>query len=110
MNEKGYLALTLHAHLPFVRHPEYNEFLEERWFFEAITETYIPLLDMLKGLTDDSVPFFLTFNLSPSLCSMLDDNLLKDRFVGYLDRMIELANREVDRTRFDQQFNNLAIM
>ena len=35
---KGYLALVLHAHLPFVRHPEYNEFLEEDWLYEAITE------------------------------------------------------------------------
>ena len=110
MNEKGYLALTLHAHLPFVRHPEYNEFLEERWLFEALTETYIPLLDMLKGLVSDGVPFFLTINLSPSLCSMLDDELLKDRYLNYLDRMIELTNREVDRTRFDPQFNSLALM
>ena len=23
----GYLALVLHAHLPFVRHPEHDEFL-----------------------------------------------------------------------------------
>ena len=40
---KGYLALVLHAHLPFVRHPEYPEFLEEDWLFEAISETYVPL-------------------------------------------------------------------
>ena len=26
---KGYLTLVLHAHLPYVRHPEYEEFLEE---------------------------------------------------------------------------------
>jgi 1,4-alpha-glucan branching enzyme len=25
----GYFALVLHAHLPYVRHPEYQEFLEE---------------------------------------------------------------------------------
>ena len=47
---QGYLALVLHAHLPFVRHPEYDEFLEEDWFFEAITETYIPLVNMMDGL------------------------------------------------------------
>ena len=43
----GYLALVLHAHLPFVRHPEHDEFLEEDWFFEAITESYIPVLGMM---------------------------------------------------------------
>ena len=36
----GYLALVLHAHLPFVRHPEHEYFLEEDWLFEAISETY----------------------------------------------------------------------
>jgi 1,4-alpha-glucan branching enzyme len=40
---QGYLSLVLHAHLPFVRHPEHEKFLEESWLFEAITETYLPL-------------------------------------------------------------------
>jgi len=43
----GYLALVLHAHLPFVRHPEHERFLEETWLFEAITEAYLPLLQLL---------------------------------------------------------------
>ena len=50
---KGYLSMVLHAHLPYVRHPEYNDFLEEDWLYEAITETYIPLLDMFERLTND---------------------------------------------------------
>jgi membrane associated rhomboid family serine protease len=28
---QGYLSLVLHAHLPFVRHPEHEKFLEENW-------------------------------------------------------------------------------
>ena len=39
----GYLALVLHAHLPFVKHTEREHTLEEDWLYEAITETYIPL-------------------------------------------------------------------
>ena len=46
----GYLNLVLHAHLPFVRHPEYEDFLEEDWLYEAITETYIPLLEVFDSL------------------------------------------------------------
>ena len=45
-------ALILHAHLPFVRHPEYENFLEEDWLFEAITETYLPLLRLMRRLVD----------------------------------------------------------
>ncbi|MDD5069634.1 MAG: DUF1957 domain-containing protein [Candidatus Omnitrophica bacterium] len=110
MSEKGYLALVLHAHLPFVRHPEYNDFLEERWFFEAITETYVPVLQMLEGLVNDGVEFCFTLNLSPSLCSMLDDELLQNRYIRFLDSMVELCEKEVERTRFDPAFNKVALM
>ena len=43
MEPQAYICLVLHAHLPFVRHPEQNECLEERWLFEAINESYLPL-------------------------------------------------------------------
>ena len=36
----GAVQLVLHAHLPFVRHPENEYHLEENWLFEAILETY----------------------------------------------------------------------
>lgn len=54
---KGYLCIVLHAHLPYIRHPEYDYFLEENWFYEALTETYIPLLDMFNRLINDGIDF-----------------------------------------------------
>ena len=54
--EKGYFSLVLHAHLPFVRHPEYEFFMEEHWLFEAITETYIPLLQVFENLEKHRTP------------------------------------------------------
>ena len=56
----GYMCLVLHAHLPYVRHPEYDRFLEERWLFEAITETYIPLVKFCDRMRDERMPFKLT--------------------------------------------------
>ncbi len=67
----GYWCPVLHAHLPYVRHPEYPQFLEEDWFFEALTETYIPLVSVLDGLLADGVEYRLTMTLSPPLVSML---------------------------------------
>ena len=99
MAENGYLALVLHAHLPYVRHPEYEEFLEEDWLFEAITETYLPLLDVLYGLAEDGVEFQITMSLTPPLCHMLRDPLLQQRYANHLERSIALAQREVERTR-----------
>src|SRR5207247_4568722 len=93
----GHLALILHAHLPFVRHPEHEHFLEEDWLFEAITETYIPLLRMMQRLCDDRVPFKLTMSITPTLCAMLQDELLRERYVRHLDLLIDLAAREQTR-------------
>ena len=100
--------LVMHAHLPFVRHPEYERFLEENWLFEAISETYIPLLDAFSRLLDDNVPFKLTFSISPTLAAMLEDDLLGERYVQHLDRCIELGEKEVARTKDDADFEPLA--
>lgn len=104
----GQLALILHAHLPFVRHPEHEHFLEEEWLFEAITETYIPLLRMMQRLIDEKVAFKLTMSLTPTLCAMLQDKLLCDRYVRHLDLLIDLAARERKRNRNHFQLRELA--
>jgi 1,4-alpha-glucan branching enzyme len=104
----GHLALILHAHLPFVRHPEHEHFLEEEWFFEALTETYIPLLRMMQRLIDDRVPFKLTMSITPTLCAMLQDHLLCERYVRHLELLIDLAAREQNRTRKDPGLRKLA--
>ena len=95
----GSLALILHAHLPFVRHPEHEHFLEEDWFFEAITESYIPLLRMMQRLIDEHVAFKLTMSITPTLCAMLQDKLLCERYVRHLDLLIDLTSRERKRNR-----------
>ena len=104
----GYLALVLHAHLPFVRHPEHEEFLEEDWLFEAITESYIPLLGMMERLVRDEVPFKLTMTVTPTLSAMLQDQLLCERYLRHLDRLIALAEREIGRHRDDPSLSGLA--
>lgn len=105
---RGHFCLVLHAHLPFVRHPEHERFLEESWFFEALLETYLPLLRLLEGWWRDRVPVRLTLSLSPTLCAMLADPLLQDRFQRRLLRLIDLAERETFRTTFDPPFQELA--
>jgi len=107
---QGYLALVLHAHLPFVRHPEHKDFLEEDWLFQAISETYIPLIQVFDGLVQDGVPFKLTMSLSPPLLSMLSDDLLQQRTVRFLDRSLELAEKEIKRTRRQPDIQPLARM
>src|SRR3981081_923243 len=104
----GHLALILHAHLPFVRHPEHEHFLEEEWFFEAITECYIPLLRMMQRLVSEHVPFKLTMSLTPTLCAMLQDELLQKRYVQHVDLLIDLSRREIGRNRDHPQLEDLS--
>ena len=106
----GYLTLVLHAHLPFVRHPEYEDFLEEDWLYEAITETYIPLLEVFDGLERDGVDWRLTMSVTPTLAAMLSDPLLQYRYVRHIDNLIALANKELERTRWQPEFHPLAQM
>ena len=107
---EGTLAIVLHAHLPFVRHPEYERFLEERWLFEALTETYIPLLRTFEALRSDAVPFRITLSISPSLLAMLEDPLLQERYDEHLGRLVTLSERELERTRHDREVARLAAM
>jgi 1,4-alpha-glucan branching enzyme len=95
---RGYLAIVLHAHLPFVRHPEYPEFMEEEWFYEAMSETYIPLLAMLEGFERDGVNACFTMSLSPPLCEMMADPLLQERYLHKLASLQQLTDLEVQRT------------
>ena len=107
---QGFLCVVLHAHLPFVRHPEVQYMMEENWFYEALTETYIPLLAYFNNLHADAIPFRITMSLTPTLCAMLDDELLQGRYANYIDRLIELAEKEVLRTRHDREMNGAARM
>ncbi len=105
---KGDLAMVLHAHLPFVRHPEHRYHLEENWLYEATTATYLPLLQVFRTLADEGVPFRVTLSMSPPLCSMLRDDLLKLRYAAYLDRLLKLGEEERVRTAGEPAFHRLA--
>jgi 1,4-alpha-glucan branching enzyme len=107
---QGYLSLVLHAHLPFVRHPEHESFLEESWLFEAITEAYIPLLQVLDRWKRDGVAAPLALTLTPTLCAMLRDPLLERRYAQYLDRLIELSEKETHRTVWERPIHEVALL
>ncbi len=107
----GYFSLILHAHLPFVRHPEYPEFLEEDWLFEAITEVYLPLVFIFQNLHESEMKPRLAINVSPPLCEMLSDKLLETRYTRHLENLIKLSQKEVERTgKSEPQFSDAARM
>lgn len=102
------LALVLHAHLPFVRHPEHAVFLEENWLFEAVAEVYLPLLEVLESWENDGVDARICLTLTPTLCAMLADGLLQERCGRYLESLAELAEKEIFRTMLLPEYQTLA--
>ncbi|MDK2838857.1 MAG: 1,4-alpha-glucan branching enzyme [Thermosipho sp. (in: thermotogales)] len=96
---KGNVVFVLHAHLPYVHHPEYKFFLEENWLFEAITETYVPLLRMFKRLENEGIKFNLTMSITPPLMEMLANKSLQEKYINRMTRLIELAGKEIERTK-----------
>jgi 1,4-alpha-glucan branching enzyme len=104
----AHLLLLLHAHLPFVRHPEHPEFFEESWLFEAVLECYLPLLQVLDGWERDGIPGGLTLSVSPTLLSMWRDPLLGQRLGQHLERLICFAEQEATRAHFLPQRQRIA--
>ena len=107
-NPQGYVSFVLHAHLPFIHHPESDDYLEEQWLFEAISETYIPLLTNFQKLVDENVDFRITMSLTPPLLNMLDNKCLQRKYIKYLKQHIELSKKEVKRTTYDNRLNELS--
>ncbi len=88
----GFLALTLHAHLPYVvNHGTWPHGIE--WLHEVAAETYLPLLRVLGNLERDGIPANFNINLSPILLEQLAHPLFVAEFPRYLTRKI-LAARE----------------
>lgn len=106
--KKGYVSFVLHAHLPFIHHPESDDYLEESWLYEAISETYIPLLTNFQKLVDEGVDFRITMSITPPLLSMLDNKLLQRKYIKYLKKLIELSKKEIIRTAGDKRLNKLS--
>ncbi len=91
------LALVLHAHLPWVRDPVHPASIEERWLFEALWESYLPLLEVLDRAAARGQRQVLALSLSPPLLAMLADAHLRAAFVDHVDAVESIAHAEIAR-------------
>ena len=102
------VSLILNAHLPFICRQDASYAYGEQWFFEALSETYIPLLEVFDRLEAGRIPFRLGIALSPMLCAMLKDPLLIEHYLAYTNRQIAFGLREMERARDDPALYALA--
>ncbi len=98
-NKKGLLTICLNAHLPFTRFTSSNELFQERWLFETILESYLPMMAAFYRLVSDRISFKVLLSVSPMLLTMLQDEVIQTKFVFYVRHRLERAEQEVERTK-----------
>ncbi len=99
------LVLTINCHQPYIRHfSEAEKYTaENELFFNAISRTYLPLVNMFNRLEKDNVDFKIAFVLSPVLCSMLSDEFLQEQYLLWVDKRIALGEKELVRCKNDEK-------
>lgn len=107
-NKKGIILFVLHSHLPLLYYPEYNESLEERWLFEAVRESYIPLLLSFEEIYNKYGYVGITISFSGSLLTMLTNDFFKERIYKHLIKTVQLGEKEIQRTK-NTSFNKVAV-
>ena len=100
---KGYFSLVLHTHMPYVRKNGVWP-VGEDWLYQAMSETYIPLLGALAQLEGEGVGPCLALTLTPVLCEQLADPYIQEQFVAHLKTMSEHTRKDIDDfTYFDDE-------
>ncbi|MCX5791376.1 MAG: DUF1957 domain-containing protein [Elusimicrobia bacterium] len=99
MSSRGSLMFVLHAHLPYVNHPADSSFLEENWFFEAVAETYVPIISSLERLAAEGIRPGIAISISPTLGAMLENEELEEKMALYLESRLELIEKELVRAK-----------
>jgi 1,4-alpha-glucan branching enzyme len=85
--ERGALAIVLHTHMPYVEGFGTWPFGEE-WLWEAMTGSYLPLLELLDG----GAP--LTLSLTPVLCDQLEAPGVRERFTAFVQEVRRSTHEE----------------
>ena len=79
---------TLHSHLPYVlnhgRWPHGSD-----WICEAALDTYLPLLEVLRGLAADAVPGPVTIGFTPVLANQLTSPVFVSEMETFFEQRIK---------------------
>jgi 1,4-alpha-glucan branching enzyme len=84
-------VFMLHSHLPYVlnhgRWPHGSD-----WITEAAIDTYLPLLEVLRGLERDGVAAPVTIGFTPVLANQLANPLFAAELEAFLAQRLEACN------------------
>jgi 1,4-alpha-glucan branching enzyme len=92
----GYFGLVLHGHIPWCKKSGTWPAGEE-WLMEAMNETYIPMLNVLRELKENGIKTAITINITPILAEQLADEYMQQRFTEYMENLISRAKNDIKR-------------
>ena len=104
----GSFSFIFHSHLPYVRKAGVWPFGEE-WVHEALSETYIPLLNVFYDLIAEGIKPKATIGITPVLAEQLNDPYLSERFQKYMEIRIEQCEKDIKRNASNPKLRDLAI-
>ena len=82
-----HVAIVLHSHLPWVRrHGAWP--CGEEWLHQAVSESLLPVLDVLERLAGDGARDLVTLGITPVLAEQLEDPYLLGELHGWLGRRL----------------------
>ena len=103
----GYFGLVLHGHIPWCKKSGTWPAGEE-WLMEAMNETYIPFLNILREIKESGLKTAITVNITPILAEQLADDYMKQRFTEYMENLISRAKNDIQRFENHQVRKNIA--
>ena len=107
MNRKS-LVFVITAHQEYICQKENDYLPQNELLFSAISETYLPLLNMFSNLEADGINFKVAMCITPSLCAQLSDPVIQKQYLEWLDKSIALGEAEVASYKDDDPRKALA--
>jgi len=92
----SHLYLVLHSHIPYVKGKGRWPF-GEVWLYEAMAETYIPLLTALGQMVEMGIKPKVSLSFTPPLLMQLQDPYIQENFVAYLHEKEAIATNDYRR-------------
>lgn len=106
----GNINFVFHSHLPWVmNHGNWPH--GEDWLFEAVAESYIPILKMTEELVGEGISPKYTIGFSPVLCEQISHPKFYEKFKKYCYYKIEYGRRDelkFEKDHYDQAKMNMA--
>lgn len=96
MSKKS-LVINIVAHSPYIRHLDESNAFRNNILFSAISDIYLPLLNMFADLESEGIPFKVNMVVSPTLCTMLADPVIQQQYIEWLEKIIALGEAEINK-------------